>query len=219
LEIIVDHRTALLSWLVLSGLLSVVSLTSTADAQDPNRSGRKFFSRGALGVGYVGLENDAKPAELKIDHIGAYWDLAAGVTVWKGLAVHGTYFGGFAWDPDVKQNGKTVKAHDSTSLTVLGVGPGATYHFYPVNLYLSYSIGAGWSVLRFHDNTLGSPAGWANIGFANEVMIGKEWWIGNGVGVGAAVQALYARVMDRTDASDINYNSFGGSLMFSATYH
>ena len=204
--------------------LGVVALTlpfaSAAHAQDSNRSGRKFFARGALGVGYVSLENDEQPAELKIDHVGTYWDLAVGATVWRGLSIHGTSFGGFAWNPDVEQQGKEELTSDKTSLTVFGVGPGATYHFYPINLYLSYSVGLGFSVLRFHENNVGTAPGFSNIGFANEVMAGKEWWIGGGMAIGGAVQVLYARVVDREpDAKDVNYNSFGGSLMFTATYH
>lgn len=194
---------------------------SDAQAQDANRSGRKFFARGALGPGYVKLENDNHNVGLKLDHVGGYWDLAAGITVYKNLAIHGTYFGGFAYNPDVEQDGKKINGTAKTSLTVLGIGPGVTYHFYPINLYVSYSAGLGASVLRFHDNNAaGASAGWSNLGFANEFVMGKEWWIGGGLAVGFGVQVLYARVTDEPGATeDVHYHSFGGAALFSSTYH
>ncbi len=182
-----------------------------------------FFARGALGAGYVGLKNDDSAGELTIDHVGMYWDLAAGVTVWRDLAVHGTYFGGWAWEPDIKIDGQTLTNQHGggKSLGIIGLGPGVTYHFQPINLYLSYSVGLGWSLLQFHDNVVGGTYGWSSAGFANELLVGKEWWIGGGMAVGAAAQAVFARVVDDGGAgatADINYNSFGGSLLFSASY-
>ena len=204
----------------LAGLLVLASAAPT-QAQDAQRSGRKFFVRGAIGPGYVKMENDRENVGLALDHIGGYWDLAVGITAYKNLAVHATYFGGFAYNPDVKQDGKPVNGSANTSLSILGAGPGLTYHFYPINVYLSYSAGVGFSVLRFHDNNqVGASLGWSNFGFANEVVIGKEWWVGGGLAIGFGVQALYARVLDdQGSGPDVKYNSFGGAALFSSTYH
>ncbi len=210
----------LLRLLVIFGLFLLGS-AGPAHAQDAPRSGPKLFARGALGPGYVKLENDHEDVGLKLGHVGAYWDLAAGITVYKNLAVHATYFGGFAYNPDVTQDGKKIKGSAKTSLSILGLGPGLTYHFYPINLYLSYSAGLGFSVLRFHDNNhVGATVGWSNFGFANEVVVGKEWWVARGLAIGVGVQVLYARVADdEGSGANVIYNSFGGSALFSATYH
>ena len=146
--------------------------------------------------------------------------MAVGATVWKGLAVHATYFGGLAFRPKVTQGGTPAESSRSTSFSVLGLGPGVTYHFQPLNVYVSYSAGAGWSVLRFYEHKVDVPAGASNPGFANELMIGKEWWVMRDLAIGAAAQGIYARVFDRGgDSANLKFNGFGAALLLSATYH
>ena len=208
-----------LLWLFALAFSSLIASAAVADDAPDARSGRKFFARGALGAGWVELHQDSGSNKTRLGGVGAYWDLAVGVTVWKGLSVHGSYFGGYTWDPKTTIGGREQTSDDRTSLAILGFGPGVTYTFDPINLYVSYGVGFGWSVLQFHHNTAaGEPAGWRNTGFANQIVIGKEWLIQDGFSVGLGVQTLYARVVDDSGGSDVNYNSFGGSALFSSTY-
>ncbi len=210
-------RNLTAAWLV---LLALGAYLPIANAQSTEPLSPRFFVHGAVGPGYVKLQQDPKSQGLAIDDPGAAWDLAVGGTVWKGLSVHGTYFGAIAFRPEVKTGSTVTRSGDKTSFSLIGLGPGVTYHFQPMNLYLSYSAGVGWSVLRFYEHKLNVPDGWSNIGFANQLVVGKEWWVWKRLALGVALQGLYARVVDRGGAGvDYHYNSFGGGLLFSATYH
>jgi len=211
-------RNVIANALVLCACLGVRSSTVLAQSTEPLNP--RFFARAAIGPGYVKLQQDPKGQGLVIDHPGAAWDLAVGGTVWKGLSVHGTYFGAIAFRPEVKTGSVATQSGDKTSFSLLGLGPGVTYHFQPLNLYVSYSAGVGFSVLRFYEHKLNVPAGWSNVGFANELVVGKEWWVWKRLALGVGAQGMYARVVDRGGAGvDYHYNSFGGGLLLSATYH
>lgn len=213
------QRLACLLALTLAFLIPHIASAQDSARVPKQRSGSMFFARGAIGAGWVELRQDSGPSKIRLGGVGTYWDLAVGATVWRGLSLHASYFGGYAWDPTTKIGGVKQSADDRTSLSIVGIGPGLTYTFDPLQLYVSYAVGFGWSVLQFHHNTpQAEPAGWGNHGFANEVVVGKEWLIHDGLSIGAGVQVLYAHVVDDGGLSNVNYHSFGGSALFSATY-
>ena len=105
-----------------------------------------------------------------------------------------------------------------------GVGPGITYYFMPVNIYVSgsllYTVGvhdyeATYSSIFLQEEVMERRGA---LGFATHFIVGKEWWVGEEVGIGASAYAYLGWLSD-PDFKDrsITSNSFG--VMFSLTYN
>jgi hypothetical protein len=99
---------------------------------------------------------------------------------------------------------------EDTELT--GIGVGLTYYLMPANVYFAGSLGIGKVIFV---NGSGDRGG-SNVGFATNIMIGKEWWVGVDWGIGVAGQ-LIVIAADDDFLQDVGGVGFG--LMFTATYN
>jgi hypothetical protein len=82
----------------------------------------------------------------------------------------------------------------------------------PANLYVAGSIGIGEVV--FVDGAGNRDGG--DVGFAADVMFGKEWWVGLDWGIGVAGQFVLIAAHDRILGS---VTGIGLGVVFSATYN
>jgi hypothetical protein len=96
------------------------------------------------------------------------------------------------------------------SLAAFGVG--LTYYFMPANVYLSGSFGVGSiAMTEIYSNTSRDDVAV----LAGEVAFGKEWWIGEDWGLGAALAVGYHFVPVDDDEDTRSGLSYG--LRLSAT--
>jgi hypothetical protein len=107
-------------------------------------------------------------------------------------------------------------------------GGGATYYFMPQNVFVSGGVGlaTSWLVIldpdnvdrdwekdRRHDRI---PDGFNyGTGVGAYLMVGKEWWVSDNWGLGAALQGDFARTQGR----DLDINCSGVKVVFTATYN
>ncbi len=93
-------------------------------------------------------------------------------------------YGNILIDPLVEMNGQEATANGSFS--AFGFGVGATYYLMSINVYLSQILGAGAAEVSAGMGSVGTE-----LGFAAHTLIGKEWFLGEDWGLGAAAQLLF----------------------------
>jgi hypothetical protein len=98
---------------------------------------------------------------------------------------------------------------DSEELSFTGVmlGPGLTYYFMPVNIYVT--LGLGISRINADGGQLQS----LDIGFGTTADVGKEWWVSDGWGLGIAARFWLTHVEQSSGTID----AVGFGAVFSAT--
>lgn len=180
---------------------------SVARAGEP-RTHDGFFLRLSGGGGYASTSvNDAR-MELKLSGTSGDINLAIGGIVGRNLALHGTLFGWAVSDPDAEFNGLDVGKADG-DITMSAFGGGVTYYFMPANIYISPSVGL--ATLSFDGDQDGS----SDSGFAIDITLAKEWWVGNSWGLGVAGAFGYHSIPDGDIDENWSGTSFG--VRFSAT--
>lgn len=145
---------------------------------------------------------------LELSGVDGDFNFAIGGTVASNFIIHGTFWGWGIADPEVEVG--EVEGDLDGDLTLSGVGGGVTYYFMPANIYLSGSVGPAWLSL-----TVDGDESSSDTGFALDITLGKEWWVGGSWGLGLAGCFGYHTVPDE----DIDQNWSGTSLglRFSAT--
>jgi len=178
-----------------------------------------FFLRLSPGTGIantrLGIADESRVIGLKsVDVTGtaADLDVAIGAMVRPGIALHLTLFGWSTHDPDADI---TTSRFGMVSGTLYGretmsaIGPGFTWYLVPANSYLTGS--AGVARLRF----TGDIESETRTGFAMELALGREWWVGNSWGLGLAGGYTYHAMPDEDLSDDWSGGSY--SLRLSAT--
>jgi len=202
----------------MTSLLTVLVLLSTAHAGgSPRAHDGGFFLRLSAGGGGANTGADNIPVSqdeiADFDVSGTVGDLniAIGAIVSENLALHGTLFGWTMSDPDLEIDGREV-GELNADFTMSALGVGITYYLMPINIYLSPSIGFG--VLSID---AGSVEGDSDAGLALDLSAGKEWWVGNSWGLGAALGATYHSAPDGD--IDENWSGWSFAVRFTATFN
>lgn len=111
--------------------------------------------------------------------VGGDFTFALGGCVSENFALHGTLFSWSLSNPDVEIGALEGELDGSYSMSAYGGG--VTYYFMPANVYLSGSLGLGFLTI---DTDSGDDT--SDPGFAMDLSVGKEWWVGNSWGLGLA---------------------------------
>lgn len=174
------NLSRLLGLLSMVVLLSLVLPESAMGGGSPRAHDGGFFLRMAAGGGVASTSVEENGVELELSGTGVDLDIAIGAIVAENLALHGTLFGWLVEDPDIEIGGVSGETQN-LDLDLSGVGGGLTYYFMPANVYLSGTVGLA-------SLTVDTPAGDAetDAGVAVIFSLGKEWWVGNSWGLGAA---------------------------------
>jgi hypothetical protein len=94
-----------------------------------------------------------------------------------------------------------------------GLGVGLTYYFMPANVYASASVAVAGIAVQQEGMSVPLESGMP--GPAGELLVGREWWVGDNWGIGIAAQVLYTnaggKYFDRWSAW---HAGIGGSLTF-----
>jgi hypothetical protein len=116
----------------------------------------------------------------------------------------------------VQMNGSNLDAN-SSSLVEGGIGPGIAYYFQPVNLYLSATVGA--SKVQIQDANNHNVLMSTRWGFGLSTMLGKELWVSDNWGLGAALQFHYGSMPDNVPNPAPTVHSNALTLLFSSTFN
>lgn len=201
-------------------LLGLVLLrpTAAAAAGKPEEHD-KFFMRASAGICTGSAKLEAAGAHAKLDDPGLDVNIAVGYTVMPNLAVHATLWGWGLNDPAVHLTG----AFGGTSLANHGLfemtafGAGATYYVMPLNAYISSSLGLG--AFTGTDQLDGQ----SERGLAVDVTAGKEWWVKEDWGAGAALSYSHASADDKDLGPDNfprgTWSGTSWALRFTATFN
>ena len=188
--------------------LLTVLLVSSAQAGQP-RTHDGLFLRLSGGFGVSESNLDQSGGDIELSGIGGDGNFAIGGIVSPNLAINGTLWGWDVSDPDVEIGDFSGEANGDLSLGA--VGGGVTYYLMPSNVYLSGSLGLG--KLSFEDPD--GNSGDTDYGLAFDACVGKEWWVGNGWGLGVAGDLNFHSLGD--DISSENWQGVSFAIRFSAT--
>jgi hypothetical protein len=177
-----------------------------------------FFLRMLYGIGYAELvEEDVLGSDLKYSGFAQDLRFQIGGTVAENLILYGEFGGVMQIDPQIEWMGISGTANDVT-VSVFDFGGGITYYLMPSNIYFSLSLLSSQATFEFE-----GTSGESQTGFGINAMVGKEWWVGEQWGLGAAIYGYYSTMKDEGTIEGVNYssdiNNFSVGVMFSATYN
>ena len=218
-------------WLAVAALCALLlGDVNRASAQDFYYQGQKVFSGGRRnshqgvyvhaggGFGGIGMRSELAGTRLNIRGASSLWSLGVGGSVMPRLALHGSYFGGNAWSPTLREDGVDISNSDPDDrLTLHGVAGGATAYTLR-NIYFSGEVGAAF--VRIANDFTGERLS-MRPGLAVRARLGKEWWINREFGLGLAGQFIYFRVReDLTDSrTDLLWHGVSAGVIASATFN
>jgi hypothetical protein len=212
------HRTTSAVKFILAVVFLAYLAPGPAVAASPQEHD-KFFMRAAVGLCAGNAQLESSGFKAKLDDPGLDVNVAVGYAIVPNLAVHATLWGWGLNDPDVHITG----AFGGTSIANHGIfemiafGGGATYYVMPINAYVSSSIGVG--------GFSGSDQldGQSEKGFAVDVTAGKEWWVTDDWGAGAALSYSHVSADDKDlGPSTVPRGTWTGTswaLRFTATFN
>lgn len=187
-----------------------VGLVASPAMCGPRAHDSGFFLRLSGGVGYAKSETTFDLTEPFGEHtfeaskVSGDANFAIGGIIANNLALHGTLWGWSITDPTVKVDGTSTSA--SGDLSMGAFGGGVTYYFMPANVYLSGSVGLG--ILTSEDES-------TDPGFASDLTIGKEWWVGTKWGLGVAGAFGYHNIPEKD--FDARWEGYSFAVRFTAT--
>jgi hypothetical protein len=183
-------------------------------APPPEPVHRGFFLRLHIGPGFSSFSSSGGTSgSTEASGGGLSLGIALGGALAPNFAVYGTFF-----EPVMTEmNLKTARTDlaKATNAGLGGFGAGAIYYIEPINLYVSGAIAfAGVVINDAKSNTLDQ----SDLGIGFQGMFGKEWWVSQCWGVGAAVEIVAATAMTDGNDHSVSWTSEAFSVVFSASY-
>jgi hypothetical protein len=173
-----------------------------------------FFLRVHAGIAATGFSSTQAGVKTNYSGGGSSTGIAMGGVIARDWILYGAAFGTNTSNPD-KQVGGVSMMGDLGSIGVGAVGPGVSYYFEHINLYLSATFGlAGFTA---NDNG-GFKVDSSRSGAAFDLMLGKEWWVSRNWGMGIAGELFTASLKDK-NVPGLNWSAGAASILFSATYN
>ena len=184
-------------------------------APPPPSAHTGFYLRLHLGGGYSKVSGeDSTGDRVTISGGAASFGVALGGAIAPNWIIFGNLFGTFISDPNVSLDGQDLGS-GSGSADVLGFGGGVAYFLEPANVYLSASLAA----TKFRiDNSNGDKVYESDTGVGFQGIVGKEWRVSAGWGLGIAGELILASMKDSVDSS-LTWTATAFSVLFSATYN
>jgi hypothetical protein len=186
-----------------------------------------FFLRLGMGGGYARTSISIDGQKLTYSGTSMPIDFAVGAAIRPNLILFGEAFSSQMFSPNRRYAGEDRTA-SSINVTIQGVGPGVAYYFMPINIYVSGSI-LLHKVSYTDDNDDLESTDLSTLGFAANLMAGKEWWVSPEWGIGLAAHCMLGTAKNRSIYKetgdpiltyvDSRWNSIAFGLLMSATYN
>lgn len=175
------------------------SAEASAQPDDDERSG--FYMNLNLGVSSLKLLDEADDG---FTGVGPSIGIILGGVVAPNLIIHGEISGSVVNEPDIEADGESFETNDDVSMAMVGIGPGVTYYFMPLNIYVGGSVLAMGANLQVDGDDIIETDG----GFGAVLRAGKEFAL---PGTGAiTVGALYQ--FGKMDVKDFDEEMDGRSF-------
>jgi hypothetical protein len=175
-----------------------------------------FYMRLYAGFGFLSASEEYQGTNYTYSGFAGMLGASFGGVVARNLVVYGELMGASVTNASLSAAGYT-DAYSGTDLELFGFGPGITYYFEPVNLYLSGTL--LFSQVSFSDTGSGYSQGDSNMGLGANFMVGKEWWVTADWGIGIAGLAHLSSMGDSVAGYDTNLRVASFTVLFSATYN
>jgi len=183
-----------------------------------------FYLRLLLGGGYSWAWSKKDGIGYHSRGLSGVSDLALGYSVIDNLAITFESFGGTQFNSQRRITGADESDNivfPVKNIIMIGFGPGITYTFMPINLYLTMALGGSymhmsWRKIEGDNLDLRYKDFDPGIGFGMHEALGKEWWVGGDWGIGVGAEFFYLAIPD-IDKTWFNDMGFGAS--FSLTYN
>lgn len=155
-----------------------------------------------------------------IDYAGGGFRLGidVGGALSESLTVHGRLSIGTIDEPSTFIDGADYDTPRGTVVTTALLGVGLTYTFMPLNLYLTGVVGLAGIGVHDDDPDTEDDAGEGSAGPGVDLDVGKEWWVGSELGLGAALRLSFASSNYSRPSYDSDRSYLGAGLLFSLTY-
>jgi len=164
----------------------------------------------ALGLGFGGLKTSG--GNFSISGPSGSGFVAVGGTLRRNLALYFAYFGDTDTSPTFR-NGTGATTAKNVTHSLSGWGGGASWYFEPSNWFVGATAGLAQVGLE-----TGGVLGTSKWGPALRLSLGKEWWVSQDWGIGAAVNLLGSSARGDGTAQ-VTLSSGAISLTVSATYN
>lgn len=154
-----------------------------------------------IGVGYGSFGTTLGGTDYRVGGLGVNYTAAIGWGMSENFAVHLDLNGMSLISPGVtsgtgSSSTTTIATGQSYNTGILGGG--FTYYSMPMNVFVTGSVGL--ALLSVDANTSSGSSttvGQSRLGFGASAQVGKEWFFGNGWGVGGSLMVLYALIPDQ----------------------
>lgn len=185
-----------------------------------------FMARLTLGFGAAGVSQDYKNIlglEVELSGGGFVWSVDIGASVTEQLTVQARIGQLWLLAPKLTARNAAPGSPESqplasgTTFTATLVGVGATYNFMPLNLYLTALGGMSVLYLELGDADADDQEIVEN-GFGFNFDVGKEWWVGSQLGLGAAARFWWATGGADYRAAKFDRTFLGLGVVVSSTY-
>lgn len=208
---------------VLAGMTVAISVamflsSRPAAADDAQESpGRRrhdgFFVRILVGTSFQAAQSSEDGEDLSVEGPGFTLQAAIGYNIARNLILYAEVFDDVAISTKVTVGDDEGEELEDTSFGIFGAGLGLAYYL-PGNFYLSGS--AALSQLHATYEEDGTTVKWdSSFGFGANLLVGKEWWVSDGLAIGAALHLLLGSVPD--DEADDPWTVGALGLAFSFT--
>jgi hypothetical protein len=179
-----------------------------------------FYARAQLGIATTTFRIDSVPGSFSSG--GGALDVQLGGAITPTVILFGELFGSGATQFDAPGAPAATADDKKAGANVNGLGVGAAYCFMPVNVCLSGTLAStavSFTGVLDSGRTQSSTKG----GGALKLAVSKEWWVGNDLGLGVAVQYFTTGAMKDVDpyAQIPNpvWHAQGFALLASFTYN
>jgi len=194
-------------------LVALIAVSGSALAQGVHEHDG-FFLRLSTGAGSSTSTEDIQGTKFGYEGGCGQGSFAIGYAVAPNFILNVDMFGNLVTDPTVTIDGVEFGEAKDVEVETTGFGVGATYYFMPVNIYVAGSFGFGETTAKYKGNESTTDPG-----YAANLMAGKEWWVSDNWGLGAALQVVWASVPDKGEGKTYTLNTTSVGVLFTATYN
>jgi len=182
-------------------------------AAEPRHDGVYLQVTPGVGVAATSAKLD-DGSTVSLSGAGGSFGIVFGAAVTENWIVAGDLSGTSVFSPTLKMNDMEVKTVDDVKWNTGYLGVSTAYYFMPLNVHVGGGIGAFRMALDVPKMDLSR----SKVGGAAKLGVGKQWWLGDHLGLGVNLEAVAGAVPDDSPASK-GWGFFSTDLAVSATYN
>jgi hypothetical protein len=183
--------------------------TGSTQRSSPGHHHRGFYVRVDGGAAYQVQSWTEDSIDYKYSDLGVSGGVSFGSAIAEDVIFGGRIFFGVLSKPSYSVGGVS-QSTNASSVAVIGGGPELVYYFMPIDMYVSVTLAVTRQMREINRQT-----GSTDPGFGAQIMLGKEWMIGERLGLGFAGQASCS-----FNSSDVGSLSlWNAGLVASVTYN